>query len=112
MAVYVHNITINQGADFSLSFTVEGSQTNSPQDLTGYSASAQLKKTYTSSTSTSFASTITVPSDGTISLTLDSSVTSGLKEGRYVYDVLITNPSETTRVVEGTALVRAGVTTT
>ena len=102
MAVYVHNILINQGSDYSVTFTVEGSQTNAAKNLSGYSASAQLKKTYTSSTSTSFASTISSPTNGT----------SGLKQGRYVYDVIITNPSETTRVVEGTALVRAGVTTT
>lgn len=111
MAVYVHNITIDQGADFSVTFNVEGTQSNAAKDLTGYSASAQLKKTYTSSTSTSFASTISSPSDGTISISMDSSVTSNLKYGRYVYDVKITDPSETVRVVEGTAIVRAGVTT-
>lgn len=112
MAVYVHNILINQGSDYSVTFTVEGSQTNAAKNLSGYSASAKLKKTYTSSTSTSFASTISSPTNGTITVSLGSSVTSGLKQGRYVYDVIITNPSETTRVVEGTALVRAGVTTT
>ena len=42
---------------------------------------------------------------------LTTSQTSELKEGRYMYDVLITDTvGEVTRVVEGSVLVRAGVT--
>ena len=43
---------------------------------------------------------------------LASTASVGLKAGRYVYDVLITDSSNVvTRVVEGSVLVRAGVTT-
>lgn len=113
MAVYVYNLTINQGADFEFVFDIEGgSPANSPKDLTGYTASAQLKKTYTSSSAISFASTISNPENGTIQLTMDSTVTSGIKPGRYVYDVKVSSNLETLRVIEGTVLVRAGVTTT
>jgi len=112
MAVYVYNLTINQGADFSLVFDVEGSQTNAPKDLSGYSASAQLKKTYSSSSAVSFASTISDPEQGVIQISMDASVTSGIKPGRYVYDVKVSSNLETLRVIEGTVLVRAGVTTT
>ena len=51
-------------------------------------------------------------SGGVIRVGLASTASVGLKAGRYVYDVLITDSSNTvTRVVEGSVLVRAGVTT-
>tara|TARA_Y100000592_G_scaffold99417_1_gene175339 strand:- start:282 stop:620 length:339 start_codon:yes stop_codon:yes gene_type:complete len=111
MAVYVHNITVNQGTTFELDLNVEGTQTNAPKDLTGYSVSADLKKTYTSKTKIAFGATISTPSEGVIQVSLASTVSAEIKPGRYVYDVRVTNPAETLRVVEGTALVRAGVTT-
>lgn len=110
MAVYVHNITIQQGSTFSVVFQVEGTQTNAPKDLTGYTSSSQLRKTYSSSSAVSFASTITDPIEGAVKISMDSTVTSSLKPGRYVYDVKIENPLEIFRVVEGTALVRPEVT--
>ena len=63
MAVYVHNITVNQGTTFELDLNVEGTQTNAPKDLTGYSVSADLKKTYTSKTKIAFGATISTPSE-------------------------------------------------
>jgi hypothetical protein len=51
-------------------------------------------------------------SGGIIRVGLASTASVGLKAGRYVYDVLITDSSNVvTRVVEGSVLVRAGVTT-
>ena len=58
-----------------------------------------------------YVSTIDNASQGKIRVGLSTTDTAGLKEGRYVYDVLITDPTgEVTRVVEGSVLVRAGVT--
>ena len=50
--------------------------------------------------------------NGTISLALTDTQTSALKAGRHVYDIVITNTSSTlkTRVIEGSVLVREGVT--
>ena len=49
--------------------------------------------------------------DGTVTVGLTTSQTAPLKAGRYVYDVLITDSSNTTTsVVEGSVLVRKGVT--
>ena len=110
MAVYVHNLTINQGSDFSFTFDVEGTKTNAPKSLVGYAASAQLRKSYGSSTKVAFATTISDAEGGSVRISLDSSETADIKAGRYVYDVFINNPSENVRIVEGTALVRAGVT--
>ena len=51
-------------------------------------------------------------SGGIIRVGLASTASVGLKAGRYVYDVLITDTSNVvTRGVEGSVLVRAGVTT-
>jgi hypothetical protein len=79
-------------------------------NLTGYSAQAQLRKTYTSSTSTSFTSTITAATDGMIELALTDTVTGALDQGRYVWDLVITDAAANkTRVVEGIVTIRPGV---
>lgn len=110
MAVYVSNIVIEQGFDFDTSFQLEDTRTNSPLDLTDASTTAQLRKHYGASTSVSFASTITSPELGIISVSLTGTQTVSLKPGRYVYDVKILNAGREYKAVEGAALVRGGVT--
>lgn len=112
MAVYVSNIVIEQGFDFNTSFQLEDTRSNSLLDLSGSSSLATLKKTYTSLSSVSFASTITSPLEGIVSISLTANQTTSLKPGRYVYDVkLITQGGKELKAVEGSALVRPGVTT-
>jgi len=111
MAIFVSNIVIEQGFDFGTYFQLEDTITNNLLDLTGYTMEAQLRKTYSSSSSVSFASSISDPSEGLIQISLGSTETSLLKPGRYVYDVkLTTNEGLITKAVEGAALVRSGVT--
>ena len=111
MAVFVSNIVIEQGFDFETTFQLEDTTTNNLLDLSGYTINAQLRKTYSSSTSVSFASTIVNPSIGLILISMGSTNTSSLKSGRYVYDVkLTTNKGVIQKAIEGAALVRAGVT--
>jgi len=112
-AVYVSNIVINAGTDFSQTFILEDNISNSSLDLTTYSMSAQMRKWSGSSSSVVFsASTIFDPAAGNVKISLGSTITTSLKPGRYVYDVIITNASTgiKTRVIEGMALVREGVT--
>jgi hypothetical protein len=111
-AVYVTNLVINSGADFSQSFTLEGSESNSALNLTGYDVDAQFRKWSGSSTSVSFATTVTNPPTlGQIYLSLPAANTLSLKAGRYVYDIVLTdNFGVKTRAVEGMVLVREGVT--
>jgi hypothetical protein len=111
-AVYVNNLIINAGSNFSQSFTLASNDSNSPLDLTSYTVDAQLRKWSGSSTSVSFASSITdPPTNGQIYLSLTSLETVPIKPGRYVYDVVISDAfGLKTRVVEGTVLVREGVT--
>ena len=115
MAVYVSNIVIEQGCDFAINFELEDTATNEAKNLVGYGITAQLRKTYSSSNYVSFASSISIPADGVVSLTLTDAQTSALKPGRYVYDVLIQpdgldSTNDRVKAVEGMALVRAGVT--
>lgn len=110
MAVYVSNIVIEQGFDFDTSFQLEDTRTNSPLVLTDVSTEAQLRKHYGATSSVSFATTVTSPESGIISISLTGSQTVNLKPGRYVFDVKILNAGREYKAVEGAALVRAGVT--
>ena len=111
MAVYVSNLTVNTGTTFSQIFTLESADTNSATDLTGFTASAQMRKHPGSSSATNFTTSIINATAGRIRVGLTTSQTSVLKPGRFMYDVLITDTSgEVTRVLEGSVLVREGVT--
>lgn len=110
-AVYVNNIVINAGSDFSQTFSLEETDTNSALDLTGYTVSAQMRKYAGSSTAITFSTSVTSPASlGKIIISLTSAQTVDLKPGRYVYDIVITRNSIKTRVIEGMVLVREGVT--
>jgi hypothetical protein len=110
MAVYVSNIVIEQGFDFDTSFQLEDTRTNSPLILTDATTTAQLRKHYGATSSVSLGSTITSPDLGIISISLTGTQSVNLKPGRYVYDVKIVNSGREYKAVEGTALVRGGVT--
>lgn len=111
MAIYVANITIAGGADFQQTFHLE-STSNTPLNLSGYTGYAKLKKSPASiNTSATFAVSFPNPSDGRVRISLGSTVTASLKPGRYCYDILLNSGTSKTRVVEGSALVTAGITT-
>jgi hypothetical protein len=111
-AVYVNNLVINSGSDFSQSFTLEASDNNSPLNLTDYTVDAQMRKWSGSSTAITFESSIEIPStSGRILISLPFTDTVNIKPGRYIYDIVITDPFEVkSRVIEGMVLVREGVT--
>ena len=111
-AVYVTNLTVNAGADFAQTFTLENSQSNTVLNLTGYTAQAQMRKHSGSSSYISFTASIPSPSFGKIRLYLTGTETSEIKPGRYVYDIVITDNATGVklRVIEGMVLVREGVT--
>ena len=106
----VHNLYIDQGADFSAEIGIYD-DANLPWDLDGYTGSAKIKKSYYSSTSVEFNVTVNT-SNGTVSLSLPSSATLNMEQGRYLYDVVITsNGGVKTRVIEGIVTINPGVTT-
>jgi hypothetical protein len=111
-AVYVTNIVINSGATFSQDFFLEDSSTNSPMNLGFSTITSQMRKWSGSVGVTTFTTSIVDSNTGHIRIGLGNSITSTLKPGRYVYDILVTNTSDSTskRAVEGMVLVREGVT--
>ena len=101
---------MSKGFDFDTSFQLEDTRTNSPLILTDASTTAQIRKHYGASTSVSLGSTINQSRFGIISISMTANQTVSLKPGRYVYDVKILNAGREYKIVEGTALLRGGVT--
>lgn len=107
----IKNLYIDQGADFNAQITIYDDN-NQPWNLTGYTGAAKIRKSYYSSTSVNFTvSFAAARNTGIIILELPSSQTSALEQGRYLYDVVITNISgKKTRVIEGIVTINPGVT--
>lgn len=107
----VKNLYIDQGSDFNAQITIYDDN-NAPWDLDQYTGEAKIRKSYYSSTSVDF--TVSFPvirTTGTVILDLTSSQTSALEQGRYLYDVVLTNSSgKKTRVIEGIVTINPGVT--
>jgi hypothetical protein len=111
MAVYVVNLVIDQGSDFNQSFNLESSVTNAALNLTGYTGSAQVRKHASSSKFYDFTVSFTDRGNGTVKLSMTDTITSRIKPGRYIYDIILTDTSGLKeRVVEGSVLVREGAT--
>tara|TARA_Y100000592_G_scaffold3268_1_gene4717 strand:+ start:2983 stop:3351 length:369 start_codon:yes stop_codon:yes gene_type:complete len=107
----IANLTMDQGATFSTVITVY--QDDNILDLAGHTAAAQIRKSYSSSTSTAFTTAIdSTTSTGKITLSLTPTQTAALEEGRYVYDLEITKTADSTvtRPIQGTVTVRPNVT--
>jgi len=112
MTVYVSNIIVDAGSDFSQIFNLENFS-NSPLDLSGYTGSSLMKK-HSASLRTTASFEVSFPDriNGQMKLSLGSSITSNLKPGRYCYDVLLLDTIlQKTRVIEGSVIVTAGITT-
>jgi hypothetical protein len=106
----ISNIVINQGADYSTTVTV--SDGSSAVNLVGYTATAQIRKSFDSTTAVDMTCTFADDrTSGQITLSLTDSQTSAMEWGRYVWDLLIsTAGGNKTRVVEGIATVSPSVT--
>lgn len=106
----ISNLFIDQDADFTTTVTVNDSA-GSALDLTNYTALGMIRKTYQSSTATTFTSAFVSPrTTGQITISLTDTQTAALESGRYVYDLVITDASGSkTRVVEGIATLSPSV---
>jgi len=106
----ISNLFVDQDADFTTTVTVNDSA-GSALDLTNYTALGMIRKTYQSSTATTFTSAFVSPrTTGQITISLTDTQTAALESGRYVYDLVITDASgNKTRVVEGNVTVNPSV---
>ena len=111
MSVYVVNLLIDQGVDFSQTFNLESSSTNAATSLIGYTGTSQLRKHSSSSKFYSFTVQFPDRAGGKVVLSMSDEITRRIKPGRYIYDIVLTDSSGTKdRVVEGSVLVRESAT--
>jgi hypothetical protein len=114
------NLTGVQGSTWTLAITLTDSGSNAI-DLTGYTARAQIRKTYATTTITkSFTCTIDAPLTGVINLSMSASDTSAITCGKtstesastYVYDIEVytTADAEVDRIMGGKLYVSPEVT--
>jgi len=101
MAVY-SNLILDQGSDFTVLFRYLDDDGNAI-DLTGYHAKSQMRRSYYSANATTFSTSVSDPSNGNVTISLNANTTANLKIGRYVYDVeVVENATYTvTRIIEG-----------
>ena len=88
MAQY-EEFTIDQGTDVAIEIQCIDENGN-VKDLSNHTVSAEIKKSYSTASSTSFNAVVANPStDGVAVLSLSNTQTQNLAKGRYVYDVEI-----------------------
>lgn len=112
MASVPINLFVEQGTDYSATFTITNEENGLPLNLASYTAEAKIKKSYTSAV---YSGVFTVEFvdriGGVIKISLTSEQTSLLTGYRYVYDVLVTSPNGIkTRVIDGIIEISPGVT--
>lgn len=114
MPIYVSNIVIHTGTDFTQTFVFENESSNSPLDLTGYTGSGQIKKYDSSSKAADFTldfGNATQRQNGRLVISMSDAVTSDIKAGRYFYDIRLTSSAgKIEKVVEGVVIVKQAVT--
>ena len=112
MAVFSTNLVIYKHTDFEQTFALEDSQSNSVKDLTGFSATCKMQRTLNLSSLTSF--TISFLNNrklGKIKISLTDAQTALIEEGKYFYELALTDPSNIVeRVIEGIVIVKHPVT--
>lgn len=108
MAAVPLNLTIEQGTDFEVTLTVR-KRDRTPLNLLSYTAESKLRKHYAAPSSIPFIVTFIDRVNGKVRLSMNSTITSSLKEGRYVYDLVVTSPNnKKSRVIAGSIIVSPG----
>ena len=112
MAVPVVNIQIEQGTDFSATYSVTAA-TGLPLNLTNHSITAKMSKhAGVDAGVIGFGVTFgAAPTAGKITISLTNSQTGIITGGRYNYDVLVTNDitSSVTKVIHGQSQVNGTI---
>ena len=109
---YAANLTIFGGANFSADFTLVDTG-NAAYNFTGWTGSAQLAKSVSVGATMGALATFNVgftsAYDGKFNLSLGSTATGNLAEGRYVYNVLVSSGTTIYSIANGNILVYAGI---
>ena len=112
MTVYVKNLTIDGGETFSEDITLFSADGTGVVDLTGFTAQSQIRKTAAHYQFADIQVGIKSATEGTINISIASSITQFFRGGRHMWDLLLVRPSGFKFIaVEGNALVRTGINT-
>ena len=112
MTVFVKNLIINAGEDFSEDLEILSADGSGVVNLSGFSGTSQMRKHPDSTNFMGIAVSIISPTQGLVNISIADTITSNIKPGRHVYDVMLTRPSGSKIIgVEGSVLVRAGIST-
>jgi len=111
MAVFSTNLIIYKHTDFEQTFVLEDSQTNSFKDLTDFTGTCKMQRTLNLGSLTSFTLTFTNRIRGKVRISLTDDQTAVIEEGKYFYELMLTDPNDVTeRVIEGVVIVKHPVT--
>ncbi len=109
---YGANLVINTGSTFKDSFIVK-TTSGSAFNFNGWTGSSQMAKSVSIGSSSYAAATFTVgftsAIGGKFDISLGSTATRSLTEGRYVYDILVSSGSTIYRIASGNVLVIPGI---
>ena len=107
---YIANLYLDAGASFSSDVTVQNSD-GTAFNLANHTAQGKMSKGYSNTYDRVYFDITVYESDGIVTISLDPATTAKLEDGRWVYDVEITNTltSTVTRVVEGIVTVYPSV---
>ena len=111
MAVFSTNLIIYKHTDFEQTFVLEDGQTNSAKDLTGFTGTCRMQRTLNLGSLTAFTVTFTKRSLGKIRISLTDEQRAVIEEGRYFYELNLTDSNGVVeRVIEGQVIVKHPVT--
>ena len=109
---FIVDLLIYAGTDFTQTFVLEDTYSNSPKDLTGYTACCSMRRYPTSSVAASFNIDFgTDRQSGRVAIEMTRGTTANLKAGKYFYDLILKDSSnEKIRPIEGTITVKRPIT--
>ena len=111
MAVFSTNLLIYKHTDFEQTFILEDSQSNSAKDLTGFTGSCKMQRTLNLGSLTAFNLAFTNRALGKVRISLSSTQTANIADGKYFYELMLTDPNGIVeRVIEGIVIVKHPVT--
>ena len=111
MAVFSTNLLIYKHTDFEQTFLLEDSQSNSAKDLTGFTGTCKMQRTLNLGSLTSFTLAFTNSALGKVRISLTSTQTANIADGKYFYELMLTDPNGVVeRVIEGVVIVKHPVT--
>ena len=111
MAVFSTNLIIYKHTDFEQTFVLEDSQSSSAKDLTGFTGLCRMQRTLNLGSLTAFTVTFVNRSNGKVRISLTSTQTANIADGKYFYELMLTDPNGIVeRVIEGIVIVNHPVT--